>query len=226
VTPVLAGEVASFVWSDPPYGISIVSSKGFGSIGGAKPFGKVGTIHQGMKAKPILEAGVYASVIGDDTTETAEKASELFLSLFPQACHVWWGANHYANVLPPSSCWIVWDKENGESFFADCELAWTNQDTAVRIFKHMWNGLMKDSERGVKRMHPTQKPVALAAWAFEKYGKTEDVIVDPFLGSGISLLAAERAGNRKVIGFELAPDYIAVCLERWTMLTGQQPKLL
>ncbi len=217
---IIGERIPDMVWADPPYGISIVAANA------AKPFGTVGTISRGMKAKPIMEAGKYAPVIGDETTETAEKSSALYLSLFPQATHFWWGANYYANALPPSSCWVVWDKENGESFFADCELAWTNNQTAVRIFHHMWNGLMKASEKGQRRVHPTQKPVALAKWAFEKYGEDSDVILDPFLGSGMSLIAAEQSGSRSIIGFELSPDYIAVVLDRWKTLTGKEPKLL
>lgn len=221
------------VWADPPYGISIVAtnvSVGGGEaydipFGGVKNRGSVGTISRGMKAKPILPQPKYAPVIGDDGITTALASCRICTDLFPKAIHIWWGANHYANGLPPSSCWIVWDKENDESFFADCELAWTNQKTAVRIFRHMWNGLMKDSEKGQRRVHPTQKPIALAEWCYEKYGKEQDVIYDPFLGSGMSLIAAENM-NRTVIGCELSPDYIDVIITRWEKHTGQTATLL
>ena len=91
----------------------------------------------------------------------------------------------YANALPNSSCWIVWDKENTGNF-ADAELAWTNQDTVVRVFKHMWNGMLKASEREQKRVHPTQKPVALAEWCFENYGNPATVL-DLFLGLWLNI---------------------------------------
>jgi hypothetical protein len=199
--------------------------QGLGTVGGAKPFGSQ-AVRGSDRAAHMIGVGKYAPVIGDDTTDTAEASSRLLLSLYPKATHVWWGANYYAHVLPPSSCWIVWDKENTGNF-ADAELAWCSDTSAVRIFKHMWNGLMKDSERGVRRVHPTQKPVALAAWAFEKYGAESDVILDPFLGSGISVIAAEQLpGARTVVGFELSPAYIAVCLERWKTCTAQEPRLL
>lgn len=72
-----------------------------------------------------------------------------------------------------------------------------------------------------------QKPIALAEWAFEKYGSEQDIIFDPFLGSGISVIAAEKMpGERKVIGCELSPDYINIILSRWEKLTGQQATLL
>jgi len=202
-----------------------IAEQRLGSIGGAKPFGKVGTISRGMKAKPIIEQGKYAPVIGDDSTATAITAHYLCTELFPKAVQIWWGANHYANALPPSSCWIVWDKENGESFFADCELAWTNQKTAVRIFRHMWNGLMKESEKGQRRVHPTQKPVALAQWCFERYGGENDLIYDPFLGSGITVIAAENLGHT-VYGCELSPEYIDVIVARWEKHTGHTATLL
>jgi hypothetical protein len=145
--------------------------------------------------------------MGDDSPATAIETALLMLDLFPKATQFWWGANNYANALPPSTCWIVWDKDNGDSFFADAELAWSNHKSAVRVFKHMWNGLMKDSERGERRVHPTQKPVALFLWLYGKYGKPGDIILDPFLGSGPTLKAAHRLGDRTVVGFELSPHY-------------------
>lgn len=160
----------------------------------------------------MIDCGHYAPVIGDDTTETAASASSLALDLFPKAVHVWWGGNYYANTLPPSSCWIVWDKENTGNF-ADAELAWTNQKTAVRIARHMWNGLLKASERGESRIHPTQKPVVLASWVLQKYGKPEDVILDPFAGSGSTLVAAKKLG-RRCIGIEMSEDYCALIVKR------------
>jgi len=195
---------------------------GLGSANGAKPFGSA-DVRGSVGASNMIPVGLYAPVIGDDSIETAVSASTLCIEQYPNAIHFWWGANNYAHILPPSTCWIVWDKENTGNF-ADAELAWSNHKSAVRIFKHMWNGLMKDSERGVRRVHPTQKPIALAAWAFEKYGSAGDVILDPFLGSGPSLKAAETMG-RTVIGFELSPHYIDHVLE-WGEARGLPCALL
>ena len=223
ILPYLAQTPVSFVYADPPYGLSIVKSSGVlagrqgvnslvkrgrkpptGTVGGGKPFG------DGTKA--VIEPGRYHPVIGDDTTETAVKSSELCLSLWPNAVQVWWGANHYASSLPSSPCWIVWDKEN-TGLFADAELAWTNQKTAVRIVKHMWNGLMKDSERGERRIHPTQKPVVVASWILQKYGSVDDIILDPFAGSGSTLVAAKKL-NRKCIGIEASEHYCELIRQR------------
>ena len=76
-----------------------------------------------------------------------------------------WGANHFISRLPvPSdtSCWIVWDKRNGNSPFADCELAWTSFKTAVRMFSYRWNGMWQENMKNKeKRIHPIPRPVAL-----------------------------------------------------------------
>jgi len=81
-----------------------------------------------------------------------------------------WGANHYASKLPDSSCWLVWDKRDGtgNNDQADCELAWTNLDSPARLKRHLWNGMLKDSEREERRVHPMQKPVVLMAWTMEQ----------------------------------------------------------
>lgn len=199
-------------------------NKRLGSIGGAKPFGNEKPITGSVGASNVVAVGKYYPVIGDTTTETATAAAKLLLNSYPDACHIWWGANYYTNVLPPSPCWVIWDKDNTGNF-ADCEMAWTNQPTAARIFEHRWNEMLKASEQGQRRIHPTQKPIELARYCFETYGGNDDIILDPFLGSGISLLAAEKLG-RKVIGFELEPVYISVVLERWAKLTGLTPVLL
>lgn len=206
---------------------------GSGKVGGDKAFGKVGTIDRGMKAKPIIAANIYPEIIGDDSPATAIAAYNICASM-KIPIQIFWGANHYSSArikgadgkeitwaLPASSCWIVWDKDNGESFFADAELAWVNQSTAVRIFKHKWNGLIKASERNEKRCHPTQKPVALAKWCLENYGKKTDLnCLDMFSGSGSFLLACEQFGCA-CFAFELAPEYCDVIVTRWEKLTGK-----
>jgi DNA modification methylase len=201
----VAGMSVDMVFCDPPYGINIVAT---GSIGGDN----------------IIPVGKYAPIIGDDTTGTAITAHVLASALYPKAVHIWWGGNYYASSLPPSSCWIVWDKQNTGNF-ADAELAWTNQPTTVRIFQHMWNGLMKASEKGEKRVHPTQKPVALAEWCIQKYGKPSGVMLDQFAGSGMSLIACEKK-KWSWLGVEMSPDYCDVIIARWEKATGQAATLI
>lgn len=228
--PVTADRKSGVVGGDPAFKSKTVT------VGSAA--GKVGTIHRGMKAKPIVPANVYPEIIGDDSPATAITAYEI-CSALKIPVMIFWGANHYSSALvrdpetqqertwalPASSCWIVWDKDNGESFFADAELAWTNQKTAVRLFKHKWNGLIKDSERGEKRCHPTQKPVALASWCIEHYGQKARTVLDLFCGSGSCLMACELA-KRACFAMELSPAYCDVIVMRWEQFTGQGAKRL
>jgi hypothetical protein len=182
----------TFVWADPPYGIDLLDKPG--NVGLSK---------------------VYRPVAGDATNQTAIDLSTLHRALWPNAVQVWWGANHYADALPASPCWIVWYKDHPGMSFADAELAWVNQDRHVRVFTHAWSGAHRASERGVPRMHVNQKPVALCDWVFTQYGKRADVIVDPCVGSGPSVVAAHRMGDgRRVVGFDLDPACIDMCLRR------------
>jgi hypothetical protein len=230
IARLLDGAIPDMVFADPPYGISIVAANGyvgggeaynipfggvknrFGSVGASKPFGsRRDDVRGSIGGANVIPAGKYLPVTNDDTTDTAIAGYGLYASLFPKAAQVWWGGNYYANELPPSSCWLVWDKENTGNF-ADCELAWTNMPTAVRIFRHQWNGMLRDSERE-RRFHPTQKPAALAAWCFDKYTEPGALILDPFCGGGMSLAGAEQSG-RRAYGIEVQTHYIAVVLDR------------
>lgn len=252
VQRLINGVRPDFAYQDPPYGVEIVSkdsgmvSTGLpvgpalarGKVGGDKEVtvtGKVGTIHRGMKKRPIIPANVYPEIIGDDSPATAIRSYQICEALGIPV-QIFWGANHYSAArisdgnggettwaLPASSCWIVWDKDNGESFFADAELAWTNQKTAVRIFKHKWNGLIKESERNEKRCHPTQKPVALATWCLSNYGKQSKTVLDLFSGSGSCLMACELAG-KSCLAMELSPAYCDVIVTRWEQFTGKAAK--
>ena len=125
-----------------------------------------------------------------------------------------WGANHYADKLPASARWLIWDKRRGTTVndFADCEMAWTNMDGPARVLPHMWNGGLRDSERGIPRVHKTQKAIAVMEWClgFVPDGKT---ILDPFMGSGTTLVACQRMG-RHGTGIELDPDYFEIACKR------------
>ena len=213
------------IWADPPYGIAAVNAKGF--VGNSRTNQSQQDAFAGIQrsGKGVLPTK-YAPIIGDDTIDTAVRSATVALDLFPNAVQFWWGGNYYASALTDSSCWIVWDKQ-ATGDFADAELAWTNQPTPVRIFQHMWNGLMKASEQGQKRVHPTQKPVRLAEWAFDKYGKPDDAIFDPFLGSGMSIIAAQQMeGSRKVVGFELSSEYCEVICRRFESFCGINAELV
>jgi DNA modification methylase len=120
-----------------------------------------------------------------------------------------WGGNYFK--VPPSRGWLVWDKQNSGNF-ADCELAWTNLAMSVRIFRHLWNGMIRGSERDVKRVHPTQKPIRLMEWCINKAGDVQ-TILDPFMGSGTTLVAAKQL-HRKAIGIEIEERYCEIAVKR------------
>jgi 16S rRNA G966 N2-methylase RsmD len=204
VDKLMAGQKADMVYTDPPYGISIVNESGH--VGGGK----------------LAKVGVYAPIAGDETIDVALEAIQVINTLNAKV-EIIWGGNYYANALDNSSCWIVWDKDNTGNF-ADAELAWTNQPTAVRIFKHTWNGMIKASEHGQKRVHPTQKPVKLAEWCFDEYGEKCATVLDLFCGSGSTLIACE-AKNKAGYMMELSPHYCDVIVNRWQDFSGKKATL-
>ena len=126
-----------------------------------------------------------------------------------------WGANHFISKIPyDSNCWIVWDKDNGENDFADCELAWTSFDSAVRRLKYRWQGMLQENMKNKEfRIHPTQKPVALYEWLLSRYAKDGDIILDTHVGSASSLIACHNT-NHKFVGFELDEHYYKLSKER------------
>lgn len=132
------------------------------------------------------------------------------------------GANHFISKMPfDSHCWIVWDKENGENDFADCELAWTSFPSAVRLFRFRWQGMLQGNMANKeKRIHPTQKPIALYRWIFSRYAKPGDKILDTHLGSGSSRIAAYDLGF-DFVGVEIDKPYFDLQEERFREHTAQ-----
>lgn len=128
-----------------------------------------------------------------------------------------WGGNYYG--LPASSCWLVWDKDNGENQYADCELAWTNMEKAVRKFKWRWSGMLQEQmgDKKENRVHPTQKPLALMRWCLSLVPDAQTVL-DPFMGSGTTLVAARLEG-RKAIGIEISEKYCESAVKRLAQKT-------
>lgn len=214
VEKLMDGGNVDMVFTDPPYGISIVKGN---KIGGGGAFG--GKKNEKKDKSNVVQSSSFAPIANDDSIDVAVEAIQLIKTLNAKV-EIIWGGNYYAQALENSSCWIVWDKENTGNF-ADAELAWTNQKTAVRIFKHMWNGMVKASEHGQKRVHPTQKPVKLAEWCFEQYGSECTTVLDMFGGSGSTLIACELSGKDCYM-MELSPSYIDVIIKRWQDFTGKE----
>lgn len=129
------------------------------------------------------------------------------------------GGNYYS--LPPSSAWLVWDKENGSNSFADAELAWTNCECAVRLRRHQWNGMIRGGVAGVlaePRYHPTQKPLAVMSWAISLCAERPTSVLDPFMGSGTTLVACRNLGIRAV-GIEREERYCEIAVRRLAQRT-------
>lgn len=112
--------------------------------------------------------------------------------------------------LPPSSCWLVWDKKNSGDF-ADCELAWTNMPKAVRRIEWLWNGMIRKGSD--VREHPTQKPLGVMAWALDQLPDDVGTVCDPFMGSGTTGVAAIHKGLQ-FVGIEREPSYFESACER------------
>jgi DNA modification methylase len=119
------------------------------------------------------------------------------------------GGNYFD--LPPSSCWLVWDKQNGENDFADCELAWTNMRKAVRRIYWRWNGMIRKGHED--RDHPTQKPLGVMLWCLEQLPTDAHTIFDPFMGSGTTGVAAVKRGKH-FTGIEREPKYFDIARRR------------
>ncbi len=132
------------------------------------------------------------------------------------------GANHFISQMPyNASCWIVWHKENGKTDFADCELAWTTFNTAVKIFTFRWAGMLQgDMKNKEKRIHPTQKPIALYKWLLRNYAKPSQTIFDSHVGSGSIRIACHDMGF-DFEGCEIDADYYKAQEKRYQIHAAQ-----
>lgn len=144
--------------------------------------------------------------------------------------YIVWGCNYFDFVFAPGR--IIWDKCNASSSYSDCEIAATDCHNSVRLFRFMWNGMMQgksiteghvqqgDKSKNEKRIHPTQKPIALYTWIFNRYAKPGNKILDTHLGSGSSRIAAHNAGL-DFVGFEIDPGYFKAQEERYAAHIAQ-----
>lgn len=175
------------VVTDPPYGIGEAAGKNAsrGNLAAAKDYGNASWDNE---------------PVSPDLMEVVCAAGQ-WLIVF--------GGNYYA--FPPTSCWLVWDKENTGDF-ADAELAWTNLPKAVRLLRYMWNGMLR--KHGESRGdHPTQKPIGVMKWCISHLPDTATTILDPFMGSGTTGVAAVQMG-RDFIGIEREESYFDIACKR------------
>jgi site-specific DNA-methyltransferase (adenine-specific) len=156
--------------------------------------------------------------------DKASPDSKYFTELFRVSKNqIIWGANHFMEKLCQGSpSWIVWDKENGDSDFADAELAFTSHKSAVRIFRFRWAGMLQGSMKNKEtRIHPTQKPVKLYEWVFANYAEKGMRVLDTHLGSGSIAIAAHYAGIH-LTASELDSDYYTAACQRIEHETAQK----
>jgi len=189
ILPSFAEKSVDLVLTDPPYGINVIG--GSGSIGGSG----------------YVEVKKYQPVINDDIKIDL---TPLFKTSKNQ---IIFGGNYFS--LPVSKGWIVWDKKcknNWFDNFSDGELAWTSFNKPLRIYRHLNMGALKQG-RHITRTHPTQKPLELMMWIIDNYSEQNDLILDPFLGSGTTLVACKELG-RKGIGIEISKEYCDIAIKR------------
>lgn len=181
---------------DPPYGINISSAGGYYHIKGKG------------------QANPHTKKDWDNSIPPAEYWEQLFRVSKNQ---IVWGGNYMTEFLPPSRCWIFWDKVKFVDNYADGELAWTSFDKNTKKVEIQHHGfLTKDG----KSIHPTQKPVMLYNWLLTNYAKKGQRILDTHLGSGSSAIAAHYFGV-DFVGCELDKDYFEAAKARFDMATKQ-----
>ena len=190
------------VVTDPPYGENI---------------GKMSYTNSGHK----IDGGVakrtdYTKISNewDNERPSKEIISEIFRVSKNQ---IIFGGNFLSDLLPISRGWYVWDKRTADKYsndFADCELVWTSFDIPMRVIRYLWYGMLQeDMKHKEKRVHPTQKPLKIIQEIIQDFSKENDTILDPFLGSGTTMLASLELG-RSCIGIEREPKYIDITKKR------------
>ena len=202
----MQGEKADMVFTDPPYGM-FLNTNYDSMFSNDKSHKKTGDR--------------FNKVIGDHE-DFNPKFISIFFDIFSYCKEIFlWGADYYSELLKErnSGSWFVWDKrldDNMDKVVGNTfELCWSKRKHKRSVIRILWSGHHGMGQEEKKRVHPTQKPVKLARWFFDKYGKEQDIIVDAFGGSGSTLIAAAQTGRRARL-VELDPKYCDVIRRRWT----------
>ena len=196
------GKVDAVV-TDPPYGIDIAAAPTVGATGRNANGHRLG-------ARSVTQ---YSVSNWDQVGLTSEQWAAI------SACAdnwIVWGGNHLAHVLGPSAGVLVWDKkcqDGWDDTFSEMEIAWCSTLTRAKGFRHRWAGAIRASEHYANvRQHPTQKPIALMEWCLG-YVPSAATILDPFMGSGTTGVAALKLG-RRFVGIEIEPRYFDIACKR------------
>ena len=215
VERLMDGRKADMVFTDPPYGMKLDTD--------------YSTIKGSSKAKIKGGGKKYDKIIGDHDDFSPELINTVF-SCFGYCPEIFlWGADYYAELIPEKNegSWIVWDKrgsEDADKIVGSCfELCWSKAKHKRDVARVKWMGAFGHADAR-NRVHPSQKPLALCDWFFERWGKPSDTVVDLFGGSGSTLIACEKTA-RDCRMMELDPKYCDVIIKRWQDFTGQQATL-
>jgi site-specific DNA-methyltransferase (adenine-specific) len=191
---------------DPPYGIGI----------GNMSYVKSGAVKTGEARRTDFSR---SSTSWDAAIPSEEYFTELRRVSKNQ---IIWGGNYFIQYLRNTSCCLIWDKDNGTTDFADCEIAWTSFNSPVRKFKFRWNGMLQEDMKNKEhRIHPTQKPKQLYRWILDNYAQQGDKILDTHLGSGSIAIACHDLGF-DLIACEIDLDYYEAACKRFAEQTAQQ----
>lgn len=215
VTLLMNGEKADMVYTDPPYGMKLETDYS-GIIGSS--YAKSSFIGGSKKHRPVI--GDNEDYDPSFILNTFKSTKEIFL----------WGGDYYCQLIPKGGGWLVWDKTGGQNslmdagFSSNFELCWSKQKHKRDLARITWKGVVgRGGEGGVGAgtVHPTQKPIKLAEWFFECWGKDKTNIVDLYLGSGSTLIACEKT-NRKCFGMEIDPQYCQVIIDRYEKFSDKK----
>ena len=204
VARLMKGEEADMVFTDPPYGMKLNPDYEY-----------VGNSTIGLR-----EGKKYAKILGDEKEFDFISAYNLFEKCKEQ---FWFGADYYCQQLPKNGGWIVWDKTGGNDSLMNAglgsnfELCWTKQGHKRDLFRITYKGVCGIDKNDGKRKHPTQKPVRLYSEIINRWGKKANIIIDLFLGSGTTMVAAHQL-NRKCYGMEIDTKYCQVIIDRMLKL--------
>ena len=200
VAKLMKGEKADMLFTDPPYGMNLDTN--------------YKDIYKNAKSKTENQK----KVIGDD-----KQFNPTFLLSFCKEIFIW-GADYFCQTLPINGSWFVWDKKIGKGKIGnEFELCWSKQKHKKEVLEIEWAGFRGMEKDDGKRIHPTQTPITLCNYFIDKFSENGNIIIDLFLGSGSTLIAAEKL-KRKCYGMELDEKYCDVIIERWEQFTGQKAK--
>ena len=217
VERVMGGERAAIALLDPPYGMRLDAD--FSGMVNSLKF---------AQGKGVKNGRAYSNVIGDHEDYDARPLLAIVDDVKEQ---IWFGANYYSSTLPDTEhggSWLVWDKrldESADKMFGSCfELMWSRQPHKQDIIRHKWAGIFGTENEPVRgRVHPNQKPVALYVDLLTRYGGA--VVIDPYAGSGNSIIAAENL-SRQCRACEISAPYVSVALQRYLDAFGIRAELV